>query len=55
MRVIALPVLAGGRSTGQTVELASSLPLAAIPEHIRWMGYRLTVTCRGRLAVERLH
>lgn len=55
MRLIHIPIYAGGQPTSGTVELAAAIPLVAVPEHVRWLGYRLIVTARGRLAVERLH
>ena len=50
-----LPIVTAGQPTGQTVEIARALPVAALPEHLRWLGFRLTTTGRGRLALERLH
>lgn len=49
-----VPVIAQGRVTGH-VEIARAMPLRALPSHLRWLGYRLTTTCRGVLALERLH
>lgn len=55
MRTIALTVFECGRATRRTVEVAPSMPVVALPAHLRCLGYRLIVAERGRLAVERLH
>lgn len=55
MRLITLPVLSQGRETGKGIDIAAAIPIVAMPEHLVWLGYRLTLTARGRLAVERLH
>lgn len=54
-RSLRLPVIAQGRATGEHIEIARAQPIATLPEHLRWLGYRLTTTQRGRLALERLH
>ena len=55
MRVIHLPILAAGRSTGRTVEIGTALPFKKLAEQLVWMGFRLVSGPRGRVAVERLH
>lgn len=55
MRAIHLPIVAAGRCTGRTVEIAAALPFNQIAAHLVWMGFRLVSGPRGRAAVERLH
>jgi hypothetical protein len=49
-----LPVLADGHLTGH-VEISRTTRITHLPAQLRVLGFRLTTTCRGRLAVERLH
>lgn len=55
MRSIQLPVIECGHATHRSVDVDAATPLAAIPQQLACRGYRLVVTPRGRLAVERLH
>ncbi len=55
MRLITLPVLSHGRDTGSSIDVVSCLLIKALPDQVQCLGYRLTQTARGRLAVERIH
>lgn len=54
-RALRLPVFAQGRDTGEHIEVAGCLTFPQIGQHLRWLGFVLTQTPRGRLALERLH
>jgi len=55
MRLIHLPVYQGGKPTGNSIDVASAMPLCRIPPYLSALGYRLILNDRGRLSVERLH
>ena len=54
-RALRLPVIAQGKTTGEHIEVAGCLTFPQMGAHLRWLGYALTQTQRGRLALERLH